>query len=305
MSAAERPVRHCTHPRVKHAHGTSNAYRQDGCRCGPCTAAAQKDRRAYKVARQTGRNNYQADVARVREHLVTMQDKYGVYPGTVVKAAGVSSATAWRIMNGKAKISRAVGARILRVSLDSLPDTARMNSLGTRRRLQALCAVGWPIAELGRRIGYQTPANILIREQADMSTVRAVAALYRELLGVDPDPVVGRRWAEAARRRAAKNGWAPPGAWHDIDHDDTPEPDAAELEDEATPTLNAASVARARRREDAVDLIAGGFAPDVVRERLQIKGPITELYRLLREAGRDDLVAVAELDHQSWKDQAA
>ena len=56
---------------------------------------------------------------------------------------------------------------------------------------------------------------------------------------------------------------------------------------------------------DAVDLIAGGFAPDVVRERLQIKGPITELYRLLREAGRDDLVAVAELDHQSWKDQAA
>ena len=63
--------------------------------------------------------------------------------------------------------------------------------------------------------------------------------------------------------------------------------------------------ARARRREDAVDLIAGGFAPDVVRERLQIKGPITELYRLLREAGRDDLVAVAELDHQSWKDQAA
>ena len=171
--------------------------------------------------------------------------------------------------------------------------------------MQALCAVGWPVAELGRRIGYQTPANILIREQADMSTVRAVAALYRELLGVDPDPVVGRRWAEAARRRATKNGWAPPGAWHDIDHDDAPEPDAAELEDEATPTLNAASAARARRREDAVDLIAGGFAPDVVRERLQIKGPVTELYRLLREAGRDDLVAVAELDHQSWKDQAA
>ena len=28
MSAAERPVRHCTHPRVKHAHGTSNAYAQ-------------------------------------------------------------------------------------------------------------------------------------------------------------------------------------------------------------------------------------------------------------------------------------
>lgn len=305
MSAAERPVRDCTHPRARHVHGTSNAYRQDGCRCGPCTAAAQKDRRAYKVARHTGRNNYQADVARVREHLVTMQDKYGVFPGTVAKAADVSSATAWRIMNGKAKISRAVGARILRVDLDTLPDTARMNSLGTRRRLQALCAVGWPVAELGRRIGYQTPANILNREQADMSTVRAVAALYRELLGVDPDTSVGKSRADAARRRAARNGWAPPGAWHDIDHDDTPDLDAGDDELEAPPVQTVAAAARARRREDAVDLIAGGLAPDVVRARLQIKGPITELYRLLREAGRDDLVAVAELDHQSWKDQAA
>ena len=305
MSTAERPVRDCTHPRVKHAHGTVQGYRQDGCRCEPCRAAASAQMRAYRVARHTGRNNYQADVDRVREHMVTMRDKYGVTPNTVTKAAGVSTATAWRIMHGKAKISRAVGARILRVNLDSLPDTARMNSLGARRRLQALCAVGWPIAELGRRIGFHNPLHILDREQAEVGTVRAVAALYRELLGVDPDPVVGRRWAEAARRRAAKNGWAPPGAWHDIDHDDAPEPDAPELEDEATPTLNAASVARARRREDAVDLIAGGFAPDVVRERLQIKGPVTELYRLLREAGRDDLVAVAELDHQIWKDQAA
>ena len=305
MSAAERTVRDCTHPRVKHAHGTVQGYRQDGCRCEPCRAAASAQMRAYRVARHTGRNNYQADVDRVREHMVTMRDKYGVFPGTVAKAADVSSATAWRIMHGKVKISRAVGARILRVNLDTLPDTARMNSLGTRRRLQALCAIGWPVAELGRRIGYRTPANILIREQADMSTVRAVAALYRELLGVDPDTAVGKSRADAARRRAAKNGWAPPGAWHDIDHDDTPENVTDELEDEATPTLNAASVARARRREDAVDLIAGGFAPDVVRERLQIKGPITELYRLLREAGRDDLVAVAELDHQNWKDQAA
>ena len=53
----------------------------------PCSAAAQKERLAYKVARHTGRNNYQADVDRVREHMVTMRDKYGVFPGTVAKAA--------------------------------------------------------------------------------------------------------------------------------------------------------------------------------------------------------------------------
>jgi len=301
VNAAERPVRDCTHPRAKHVHGTVQGYRQDGCRCDPCRAAASAQIRAYRVARQMGRNNYQADAARVREHIVAMQDKYGVTPNTVTKAAGVSSATTWRIMQGKATISRAVGARILRVSLDALPDTARMNSLGARRRMQALCAVGWPVAELGRRVGIHNPFHILSRDQAEVGTVRAVAALYRELLGVDPDVAVGKRRAAAARKRAAKNGWAPPGAWHDIDHDDVPE----DVTDDAPPVRNVTSAARARRREDAVDLIAGGFAPDVVRERLQIKGSITELYRLLREAGRDDLVAVAELDHQNWKDQAA
>ena len=94
MSAVERPVRDCTHPRVKHAHGTVQGYRQDGCRCEPCRAAATAQMRAYRVARHTGRNNYQADVDRVREHMVTMRDNYGVFPGTVAKAAGVSSATA-------------------------------------------------------------------------------------------------------------------------------------------------------------------------------------------------------------------
>lgn len=305
MSVAERPVRDCTHPRAKHVHGTAKAYQLDGCRCDPCRAAASAAMSAYRMARHAGRNNYQADAARVREHMVTMRDKYGVTPNTVAKAAGVSTATAWRIMHGKAKISRAIGARILRVNLDTLPDTARMNSLGARRRMQALCAVGWTITELGQRIGFRNPLHILAREQAEVGTVRAVAALYRELLGVDPEPVVGRRWAEAARRRAARNGWAPPGAWQDIDHDDAPEPDTVDDGIEATPAQTVASAARARRREDAVDLIAGGIAPDVVRERLQIKGPVTELYRLLREAGRDDLVAVAELDHQNWKDQAA
>ena len=178
------------------------------------------------------------------------------------------------------------------------------------RRLAAIKRLGEKKVNVWVRSGLSDRLGQLLAEQDDNMlhkplTQREAAALYRELLGVDPDPVVGRRWAEAARRRAAKNGWAPPGAWHDIDHDDTPENVTDELEDEATPTLNAASMARARRREDAVDLIAGGFAPDVVRERLQIKGPVTELYRLLREAGRDDLVAVAELDHKTWKDQAA
>lgn len=33
-------VRGCTHVRVKHLHGTVAGYKQDGCRCRPCTDAA-------------------------------------------------------------------------------------------------------------------------------------------------------------------------------------------------------------------------------------------------------------------------
>jgi hypothetical protein len=39
------------HHKVKHQHGTQNAYLQDGCRCDPCTDANTAAMRAYRLTR--------------------------------------------------------------------------------------------------------------------------------------------------------------------------------------------------------------------------------------------------------------
>jgi hypothetical protein len=87
-----------------------------------------------------------------------------------------------------------------------------VDATGTRRRLQALAAIGWPPRALAERLGIQ-PDNILRRHRVRVGTARLVAAVYDQL-SMTPGP--DTRSAAAARRR----GWAPPLAWDDDSIDD-------------------------------------------------------------------------------------
>lgn len=83
---------------------------------------------------------------------------------------------------------------------------------GTSRRLRALCAIGWPQAELARRTGIPTcTISHLVRGDIER-TSRRNAALVADLfdrLCITPGP---SQWQ---RRRAEESGWAPPLAWDD------------------------------------------------------------------------------------------
>ncbi|WP_181312486.1 hypothetical protein [Nocardioides campestrisoli] len=106
-----------------------------------------------------------------------------------------------------------------------------IDSIGTVRRLQALCALGWTGPQLGARLGV-TPARVghLVSgrwTQVHRDTAAKVAALYDELsMTVPQDPKVLRptqiRIHARQRRLAAAKGWAPPLAWDDIDRDRAP-----------------------------------------------------------------------------------
>lgn len=90
--------------------------------------------------------------------------------------------------------------------------------IGTRRRIQALQALGWSRAEIARRMGYGGQGGELRAIMATSSTVnRATAAkveaVYAELSMTRPTG----QGAARARTRAARHGYAPPLAWDDID----------------------------------------------------------------------------------------
>jgi hypothetical protein len=92
---------------------------------------------------------------------------------------------------------------------------ALADAIGSRRRLQALAAFGWPAGELARRLRIPVQAVVAITcSNAAVPADRAAAirALYDALWDV---PGGNRHVARRARRR----GWPPPLGWDD-DPDD-------------------------------------------------------------------------------------
>jgi len=100
--------------------------------------------------------------------------------------------------------------------------------LGTRRRLQALTALGWSghalEAQLGQRRSY---VSRLVTADGPVleATAQKIASLYDRLsMTLPPERTRGEKSAAVkARRYAQRMGWAPPLAWDDIDTDPEPQ----------------------------------------------------------------------------------
>jgi hypothetical protein len=95
---------------------------------------------------------------------------------------------------------------------------------GTRRRVQALIALGWTYAEISEACGRETkqwahyvtttPGRVREDVAADVATA------YERMSAVVPDGPYRAR----ARNLARRKGWLPPLAWDDIDNDPEPTP---------------------------------------------------------------------------------
>lgn len=92
---------------------------------------------------------------------------------------------------------------------------APVDGLGTRRRLQALMALGYPTAMIGAELGMMQNAVSAMAKRATVTAAKraAVAELF-ERWCMTPGPN-----AETAKR-AARSGYMPPLAWEDIDDPD-------------------------------------------------------------------------------------
>jgi hypothetical protein len=122
-----------------------------------------------------------------------------------------------------------------------------VDARGTRRRLEALMALGWSAGELGRRTGTTYQAVNLWRTKALVApaTAAKVAALFDEMWDQRPEPSNrGERVAVSKTLSfARRNGFVPPMAWDDIDTDEQPPvPDADLGVDEAAVALAIAGV---------------------------------------------------------------
>ncbi|MEV8634301.1 hypothetical protein AB0395_21865 [Streptosporangium sp. NPDC051023] len=125
---------------------------------------------------------------------------------------------------GRVRIRARVAKKILAVhpTLDNLPDWARIDATGTRRRLQALMVAGWSAQVLASRLEMDrnTIRKILLADVVRVSTARAVRNLFRVMWNRQPPSELRYERASVTRTRAyaARQGWAPAAAWDDIDN---------------------------------------------------------------------------------------
>ena len=120
---------------------------------------------------------------------------------------------------------------------------------GTRRRLEALVACGWPVSVLEARIGSPSLFRRLGRRpRIRREWAEAVVRLYEELWDVPPpDGPESRR----ARARGERHGWPRPMEWDDELLDLPPDELAAAVAARvaAMDRLELAACATARYRE--------------------------------------------------------
>lgn len=207
-------------------HGTRAKYTVDRCRCQPCTIANREAEQYRRRQQAYGRWQPYVDAAPARAHVrVLMQ--YGLGWQRIARLAGVPNGALSKLLygtsqRGPSKRIRPETARKLlavqpRVGL--LAHTADIDGTGTRRRLRALVAAGWPQGQLADRLGMGR-GNFGKFMTADgpmhVSTERAVRRLYDELWREDPaGHGVTAQAVSRARNHARRSGWAPVGAWDD------------------------------------------------------------------------------------------
>ena len=133
------------------------------------------------------------------------------------------------------RVRRDTEAKLLALSdprLNLAPSTL-VDATGTRRRLQALAAIGWSTPLLAQHLGrHRGPLRRNFYERSvKASTAQAVQRLYDQLWDTKPpeNTTRERMAASKARNTASRNEWQPPLAWDDIDYD--PEPDDHEGND--------------------------------------------------------------------------
>lgn len=212
-------------------HGYAR-YKLDNCRCYVCGYANHTYCQARERAIAYGTWQPYVDAEPARQHVRNLQ-ACGLGTRRIAELAGIERKRITDLVNGRTergrhyqtKIRPDTAAKLLAIepTLDNLGSATVIDGTGTRRRIQALIAAGWPQAHLATRLG-MTGGNfgrILKDPRVTVRTARAVRALYDQLWRANPlEHGAAPCGITRAKRYAADRNWAPAGAWDDDTIDD-------------------------------------------------------------------------------------
>jgi hypothetical protein len=245
--------------------------RQDAAVTG--MAPTYRQRRARAIAQGTWQP-LADDPEPVREHVRQLRLSGASYQA-IGEAAGVSAMAVHALVNSTGRVSTHTTDALMRLTPSRL-DPPRVPALGTARRIRALVAMGHSQARISRALGCQ-PDTVNHLARGTVTTVRAdlqadAEQLYSAWWDKRPPERTQheRTAAEAARRRAQREGWCtgagldderisdpsyvPQASWRRADGTGPAPEDPLGQHRDAAPS----TVRTARHREPAPELEAGG-----------------------------------------------
>lgn len=184
--------------------------------CGRTSTTRGYCEHHYRRRLHTGRYGYQ-DASEIRAHLERLRG-LGWTWGQIGNAAGISWAIPFHLLTGRQYRRVLPETRDALLAVPAVPASSHrgMDSAGTRRRVQALAWMGWPCAEVARRIGStgQSLATLILpTRRISFAMAAKVSGVYDELSGIR-----GPSNISAAKARGL--GFAPPAAWDEGTIDD-------------------------------------------------------------------------------------
>ena len=204
-------------------HNSITCVKVHGCQRVECR---ERLNAYYRTWRSSRKNPVLIDAEPVRRHLELLAAA-NVGPTRVATLTGLALETVagfvrpyssgTRRYGRKRKVHPDVAAKIL--ALD--PETTTpgiVDATGSIRRIQALCAAGWPMLHLAGRLGINERTVRMLPRQSRMTARLAaqIAAMYEELRQQKPRAHgVSATSIKRARNRAKANRWPTIAYWAD------------------------------------------------------------------------------------------
>jgi len=144
----------CTHPEVRHEHGTYVCYVQDGCRCDPCREARRARRRQWELERVGLRPSSFVDASEARAIAERLAEA-GISLKHLARATDLSHGSlsrliyGWRDVGPSRKVARRTLDRLRRAEADFhdeflvLPDGVPIPADEAKLIVTELVARGW------------------------------------------------------------------------------------------------------------------------------------------------------------------
>jgi hypothetical protein len=205
-------------------HNNLTCYTDYGCRRSECAERRNAWQRDLRRKQREGRPAL-VDAKPVREHIQTLQAA-GISVYRIALIAGVNDWTVRAFLPSssgrrarKHSTTPEIARKILAVTAEAAT-SGYMDGTGTRRRIQALAAMGWPLRRMAEHLNLHPTyvGELIQRTQQDhpvfAATAEEVARAYERLKkqkparhGIDPRSIT------RVRNRAAAKRWPTPKYW--------------------------------------------------------------------------------------------